>query len=59
MKPPIGIMPRWLWLEYLEGEMPSDIEIKNRKIELKNAIMRYKEKGFNPLLEWIMEYKNY
>lgn len=57
-RPPIGIMPKWLWLEFLEGK-PSEIEIKNRVIALNKAINRYENAGFKPLKEWFFEIKQY
>ncbi len=61
IKPPIGIMPKWLWLEFLEVSEPSQIEIKNRIIELEGAIDRYQKASFRALDEWVNEllvYKN-
>lgn len=58
-KPPIGIMPRWLWLEFLEGENPSEVEIQNRKREIQLAILRYLNSPFKPLQEWYIELSSY
>jgi len=58
-KPPIGIIPKWFWLEMLEGNEPSEIEIINRKKELNAAILRYKKSTFTPLDEWLVELSSY
>jgi hypothetical protein len=58
-KPPIGIMPKWLWFEFLEGNEPSETEIINRKKELESAILRYKKSIFKPLDEWFIELYSY
>ena len=43
-KPPIGIKPKKLWLEF-------------RAINVQNAITRYKNHGLEPLAEWVEELK--
>lgn len=43
IKPPLGVMPRFIWDE-------------RRRIELQAAIMRYMDAGMRVPLEWIAEY---
>ena len=45
-KPPIGVMPKRLWVE-------------SRKEELKGAINRYLEAGFEIPKEWVDEFNGY
>ncbi|WP_315307267.1 hypothetical protein [Enterococcus devriesei] len=45
-KPPIGIIPKELWIE-------------QRKLELKAAIKRYFEADFKVPIEWIEELNSY
>ena len=59
MCPPIGIMPRYIWLGFLETPTPSETEIKNRISELQEAIERYLEAGFTPLPKWQTEINHY
>lgn len=58
-KPPIGIIPKWLWLELLEGDVPSEVEVENRKTALIAAIGRYRDRSMTPLQEWIEELAQY
>ena len=41
-KPPLGIMPRYIWIESLESLPPSYQEICDRQAELYSAIKRCK-----------------
>lgn len=55
-KPPIGIMPRLIWLEKLEvPNWPSDVELAERKDQVKAAIDRYIKAGYQPLPAWYHE----
>jgi phage gp29-like protein len=45
--PPLGVMPKWLWLE----------QVNNDRLEALNAaIMRCLDKGVKIPLEWVEEY---
>ena len=47
-KPPLGIMPRPIWL---------DVIVRSRCLELLNAMKRYVEAGKKIPVEWIEELK--
>jgi len=52
-KPPIGICPRWFWLENLEiPYFPSTEEKIDRVIKLKGAIERYENWDFITMKEY-------
>ena len=46
VKPPLGIMPEWLWVEH-------------RRDELKYAIVRYLDAGEVIPAEWVEEHKRH
>lgn len=52
-RPPLGIMPYYLWKEYFPT--PTQEDINKRVIELENTIKRYEESDFEPLHEWFYE----
>lgn len=55
-KPPLGVFPRWLWLEYLEVPAePSKEEKKQREVALSAAIKRRTDAGWIPLRCWFDE----
>ena len=54
-KPPIGIMPRELWLESIGGEV-GRIRSELRMSDLEGAIKRYEDAGLEPSQEWIREW---
>lgn len=58
-RPPIGIMPRHVWLEFLEGPEPSEDEKRDRRADLRNAINRYQKAGIAVPMKWIIEYAGY
>lgn len=58
-RPPIGIMPRFIWLELLEVLPPSDIEIEQRAQALRAAIDRYRAAGAVAPAKWFTELSNY
>lgn len=55
VKPPLGVMPKWLWLEMLECLPPSEIELKERRVEVSGAVSRYRAAGFSVNPEWLLE----
>jgi hypothetical protein len=55
MRPPIGIIPQWFWLESLEVIPPSLVEINDRKLALEAACKRYVDFGISPKKEWVIE----
>lgn len=59
MKPPIGIIPEFIWWDFLEVLPPSKDEIKGRIKELRAAKERYLNAGLKPLLKWDLELKKY
>lgn len=60
MRPPIGIMPKYIWLEYLEvPTQPSKEEIAERKAELLATIRKFKKLNEKPLQQWMDELSNY
>ena len=48
-------MPKWLWLEMLECLPPSEIELKERRVEVSGAVSRYRAAGFSVNPEWLHE----
>lgn len=53
VKPPIGIMPEWLWKE--QNPSPAAADYLARAFALNAAILRYLEVGMLPRTEWIDE----
>jgi hypothetical protein len=49
-KPPIGVMPLWLWRELHPNPTPA--QIFTREMEVMFAIDRYVAAGFEPLAKW-------
>lgn len=39
VKPPIGVMPQWLWEE--KNPTPTFQDLMNRAVDLEGAILRY------------------
>lgn len=58
-KPPSGIMPRFIWLEFLEVVPPSKVEIQQRAQALRSAIDRYRAAGATAPTEWFTELRMY
>ncbi len=52
-RPPIGIMPRWLWVELYPH--PTTMQIIQRKLSLLYAVFRYKEQEISIPTEWQTE----
>lgn len=59
LKPPLGIIPKWLWLELLEVPRPSDIEKKERRLELLKAVERCRQAGRREDPLWLHELSQY
>lgn len=56
IKPPIGLYPRWLWLEFLEVPTdPTPEEKHERELDIRAAIKRYIDAGLIPPKEWFDE----
>ena len=52
-KPPIGIMPLWLWKE--KHPNPTISQLLQRYEDVKAAIERYRQAGEPPLQKWLDE----
>ncbi len=55
-KPPLGILPHYLWRESLET-VPSVDEMTNRLEEIENAIYRYGKAEVSYPIDWDIEYR--
>lgn len=55
MRPPIGVMPNWLWIEMLECLPPSTDEVICRKLALVRAIRRYEQARLPVNPAWRLE----
>lgn len=53
-KPPLGLMPKYLWDELCSNN-PYKTSIADRKIALKNAIKRYNKSKIDIPNEWLTE----
>lgn len=57
-KPPIGIMPRWLWEELCrENQLEPRASNAFRQSELIAASIRYRAAGMTPKQEWLEEWE--
>lgn len=52
-KPPIGVMPQFLWDE--QHPDPSHDDYMERAFDLEAAIVRYLEADMLPRIEWVKE----
>ena len=57
-RPPLGVMPKHLWLEqFEEGCIPPEDEVKKRLEAVKGAITRCLNENYHIRSEWIEEYE--
>ncbi|GAB3956685.1 hypothetical protein GCM10028805_47310 [Spirosoma harenae] len=55
-RPPLGVLPRFLWLELLEvPDDPSPEEMLERKKLVQEAIQRYEDAGCYVPKKWMNE----
>jgi hypothetical protein len=57
MEPAIYIMPRWLFLVFLELNGGTPSIIAQRIADLESAVARYRQSTFTPKQDWIDELK--
>ncbi len=51
--PPIGVMPHWLWIEFIPD--PTLADLLERYTEVAAACDRYREAGLTPNPRWRRE----
>ena len=52
-KPPLGVMPDWLWWEKYTAPTPG--QLLSRYQDVSAAVDRYLEAGYLPRIDWLRE----